>query len=134
VDEEDLAITSALRTADIEHASARLKSFKAFPDDWDGENGMSPDEDVIDSAIVFLQRLQPWHPRPLSSLDSYGNPVVEFRDEETGLFGKVRFTSTDKVEMFVVIGENEPEFLEGNVASVDVVQFLSDQFQITLQP
>jgi hypothetical protein len=130
----DLPIESALRTADIEHASARLKELGQLRDDWDGEGALAPNPDAIGGAIAFLNRLQPWHPRPIAGLDSEGNPVIEFHDDDTSLFGKVRFIASDTVEMFYAYGNLTTEFLEGPLHSEPVLKFLSDQLQITLLP
>ena len=134
IDEKDLAIDSALDTVDIEHARARLKGFKQLQEDWDGEGAFAPKEEVIDGAITFLSGLQPWHPRPVAGLDSAGNPVIEFHDDDSRLFGRVRFSSPNAVEMFVVHGDSGTEYLEGSLDEEQVVGFLSDQLQITLRP
>jgi hypothetical protein len=127
------AIDSALAATAIDHACARIRSFKSLDSDWDGEGAEAPSPALLDAALRFLRRLQPWHPTPSATLDAYGQPVIEFRDQGTSFFGKVRFVSPTRVELFVSAG-NDESYIEGHLASVDVLRFLSDQMQITLQP
>jgi hypothetical protein len=131
--DESLAIESALRTS-IEHASARLKRFESYESDWDGEGAPVPDMDAIGAAQSFLRRLQPWHPHPLATLDSEGHPVIEVHDDEADLFGTIRFISSSEVEMLSAAPNVEATFLEGELDSPEVAEFLSNQFQITLRP
>jgi hypothetical protein len=110
-----------------------LKTFEGYDEDWDGEGAAKPKKGAIGGAIALLQKLQPWHPHPLATLDTEGNAVVEFRDDDTKLFGKVRFLSANSVEMFALVGDAEPAFIEGIMDTPVITKFLSDQFQITLQ-
>lgn len=126
-------INSVLAATAIDHACARVKSFTDFGDDWDGEGARAPRSELLDASLLFLRRLQPWHPTPSATLDSLGQPVVEFHDPDTSFFGKIRFVSPRQVEMFAVSGQEE-SYLEGDLASMDVLRFLSDHMQITLRP
>ncbi len=118
---------------DIDHACARVRAFRRFGDDWDGEGANAPRSELLDAALLFLRRLQPWHPTPSATLDSLGQPVIEFHDPDTSFFGKIRFVSPRQVEMFAVSGQ-EQSYFEGELASMDVLRFLSDHMQITLRP
>jgi hypothetical protein len=131
-DDEAKGIDSVLLATAIDHACARVKSFKKFGHDWDGEGAQAPRSDMLDAALLLLRRLQPWHPTPSTTLDADGQPVIEFRDLDTSFFGKMRFVSPHDVEIFVVSGSEESYF-EGKLASTDALRFLSDQMQITLR-
>ena len=127
------SIDSALISNDIERAVARLKGFKAWPDDWDGEGSEAPSDDLIDAAMAFLVNLHPWHPRPIATLDHKGRPVVEFPHEEIGGFAHVRFLTADNVELFVMKLGDSPTSCEGSLSSEIVLRFLSNEMQITLR-
>jgi hypothetical protein len=127
------AIDSALTATDIDHACARIRSFENFDTDWDGEGAEAPNPELLNAALRFLRRLQPWHPTPSATLDAYGQPVIEFRDHDASFFGKVRFISQTQVALFASTGREE-SYIEGDLASADVLRFLSDQIQVTLQP
>lgn len=126
-------IASVLAGTSIDHACARIKLFGNYKQDWDGEGAAAPKSELLNAALRFLRRLQPWHPTPSATLDAEGQPVIEFRDAETSLFGKVRFVASDRVEIFAVTA-GEEDYCEGDLSSVDVLRFLSDCLQITLRP
>lgn len=127
------SVESALISKDIDNAVARLKSFKGWPDDWDGEGAIAPRDEVLDAAMAFLGDLHPWHPRPAATLDHKGHPVVEFPEEETGGFAHVRFLTSDTVELYAINSKGIPASCEGHLYSGEVLRFLSNEMQITLR-
>ena len=61
-------INSVLAATAIDHACARVKSFTDFGDDWDGEGANAPCSELLDAALLFLRRLQPWHPNSVGDI------------------------------------------------------------------
>jgi hypothetical protein len=111
---------------------AGLKSFEKLGDDWDGEGASAPSLILLDAALRFLRRLQPWHPTPSATLDWLGQPVIEFRDPDNSFFGKIKFTSSQQVELFSASPQQE-NYIEGAITSIDVLRFLRNHMQITLR-
>lgn len=117
----------------IEHACARLSSFQQYEEDWDGEGGKKPNAALITAAMTFVRRLEPWHPSPTATLDAKGRPVIEFHDDDSKIFGKVRFLDTQLVEIFAMSPNDEGALIEEPLESDKSRRFLSDELQITLR-
>jgi len=118
------------QTDDVERSIARLKAFTKYHSDWDANGAAAPDFAAIDVALQYLTLLEPWHARPLATLSRRGEPVLEFEDGASGLFGSIRFVGDRSVELYVKEKDTPSLFLEGDLASPEVSAFLSDQMKL----
>jgi hypothetical protein len=118
------------QTDDVERSIGRLKAFAKYRSDWDAHGSAAPDSAAINVALQYLTLLEPWHPRPLATLSRSGEPVLEFVDSASGLFGSVRFVSDRSVELYLKEKDSPSLFFEGDLASPEVNAFLSDQMKL----
>jgi len=115
----------------LDHALARLKLFETYEDDWDSLGASQPNFEALGAAMDFVTRLQFWHPVPMTTLDREGNPVVELNEDQAGLFGSVRFTSKDDVELYIQKGTLPSKFIEGTRSSHEVKNFMNAEMNIS---
>ena len=118
------------QTDDVERSIGRLKAFAKYRSDWDDHGASAPDPLAINTALQYLTLLEPWHAAPLATLSRRGEPVLEFEDSASGLFGSIRFVSDRSVELYVKEKDLPSLFLEGDLASPEVNAFLSDQMKL----
>jgi hypothetical protein len=118
------------QTDDVERSIARLKTFAKYRSDWDARGAAVPDSAAINVALQYLTLLEPWHAPPLATLSRRGEPVLEFEDSASGLFGSIRFVSDRSVELYLKEKDAPSRFLEGDLTSPEVNAFLSDQMKL----
>lgn len=122
----------------IDRALGRLEEFSAYEEDWDGEGASAPLIDAIEGAVAFLQKLEPWHPRPVATVSSEGNAVIEFYDDgdNDDYWGSVTFYDHDTVEIYLssVLRVDGDRFFVGKLSSGEALRILSNGLQITVRP
>lgn len=131
-----VSLDSILTNPYIEKAVKRLSSFADYDEDWNGEGAAAPVGESLAAAASFLAKLEPWHPRPIATLSSEGNCVIEFYDDQNSDFwGSITFTSATDVEIYVSSKIlNAGNFYEGPLGSPKSLRLLSNGLQITLKP
>ena len=67
-------------TPDIDQALSRLRKFKTWKDNWDGEGGKTPDPVIIDKAISLLSLLVPTRLKFGVGLDAESQPMFNLRN------------------------------------------------------
>jgi hypothetical protein len=118
------------QTEAVELSIGRLKAFAKYRSDWDDHGASAPDSAAINAALQYLTLLEPWHAPPLATLSRRGEPVLEFEDRASGLFGSIRFVSDGSVELYVKEKDSPSLFFEGELGSPEVNAFLSIQMKL----
>lgn len=125
------SLDNVLTNIYIEKAERRLSDFSTYGDDWDGEGAAAPIVDSIREASSFLKRLEPWHPRPVATLNDEGYAVIEFYDDHSNEFwGSITFLDDGCVYVYT----SKTASLEGDLNAAEIHQLLSNGLQITLKP
>jgi len=91
-----LQVTSNLPT---HTALARLRSFKNWAANWDGEGAPAPPAEVLDSAITLLGHLSAHHFVPRVGLNSFGQPHFLFSSRMYE--GEIIVESKNKLSYFI---------------------------------
>ncbi|MGY3238148.1 hypothetical protein ACVWZ4_001195 [Bradyrhizobium sp. USDA 4472] len=102
---------------------ARLRDFRGYNEDWDGNGAAAPSQTAIDRAISYVAELEPWHPAPLTTLGRDGSAILEF--EEDGMFNSITFLPDDNVELYSKADGEPSQFVSGPPNSADVNAFLT---------
>lgn len=124
-------LDTVLTTAYIAKAERRLAALSTYEEDWDGEGAAAPIASSIKDASNFLKRLEPWHPRPVATLNDEGYAVLEFYDDGSNDFwGSITFLEDGQVYAYAS-GDGS---IEGHVNDREVLRLLSNGLQITLKP
>jgi hypothetical protein len=122
------------RSHAVERGLARLKLFAKYQDDWDGNGAQAANDELIDEASQYLTVLEPWHPSPLTTLSSLGEPIIEFEESDTGFFGSLRFLADREVELYAKYEGKPSSYLVGSIDSSEVERFMLDTMKLpTLQ-
>lgn len=43
---------------------SKIRSYKAYPEDWDGDKGMAPTDEIINDVICFLNKIPEFFIQP----------------------------------------------------------------------
>ena len=99
-------------------AVERLMSFKSLTEDFDGEGAQKPDHVAIELAASFIELLPFFAPQPSVGVNSEGQAVVEFHDDNE--LGQVIFSGNNEIEAYFATDDAPSVFIEGSITDVDV--------------
>ncbi|WP_228241070.1 hypothetical protein [Aurantimonas coralicida] len=86
-----------------------VEGWRTLPEDWDGNDGVGPSEEVIQAALRFLDAARQSllrAPQPFVA----GDGEVGFRWERGGSFGSVSFLDDGSIIAYVRAANGEPPF------------------------
>lgn len=99
-------------------AVERLHSFKLLDEDFNGEGAPKPDSSAIELAASFVDLLPFFAPEPSVGVNSEGQAVVEFHDDNE--LGQVVFLNDCQVEAYYSRNDDPSVFIEGNIFDPEV--------------
>ncbi|MDM8346670.1 hypothetical protein P8H26_14855 [Pseudochrobactrum sp. sp1633] len=111
-------VTDSLSKSFFHPAVERLLSFKSLDADFNGENAPRPDTTAIELAASFVELLPFFAPQPSVGVNSEGQAVVEFHDENE--LGQVVFLGDNQVEAYYSRDDAPSVYLEGNIQDPDI--------------
>jgi hypothetical protein len=85
---------------EIRNLADQLKSYSAYPANWDGDGANAPDQEAIDHAISFLNTIPMGVGLPKPMLLASGEPALYW--EASGFYAEIGF---DRTGRFYAFGE-----------------------------
>lgn len=111
-------VTDSLTNSYFHPAVERLLSFKLLDDDFNGENAPRPDAAAIELAASFVNLLPFYAPQPSVGVNSEGQAVVEFHDDNE--LGQVIFLGDSQVEVYYSRDDAPSMFFEGSILDTNL--------------
>jgi hypothetical protein len=88
-------------------ALERLRQFKSFKSNWDGEQSVAPNAHAIDSAISLLSLLAAHGVSPKVMLNAEGSPLLLIN--RATVQGEIAVTSANTIEFYFDVAGGEAE-------------------------
>ncbi|KAB2799008.1 hypothetical protein F9L06_10430 [Brucella anthropi] len=111
-------VVGSLSKSIFHPAAERLLSFKSLSEDFDGEGAHQPDHAALELAASFIELLPFFAPQPSVGVNSEGQAVVEFHDDNE--LGQVIFTGNNEIEAYFATDDAPSTFIEGSINDVEV--------------
>lgn len=111
-------VTDSISKSIYHPAVERLLSFKSLDADFNGENAPKPDTTALELAASFVELLPFFAPQPSVGLNSEGQAVVEFHDDNE--LGQVVFLGDNQVEAYYSRDDAQSVYFEGNMQDPEI--------------